>query len=203
MAQRINLRLISPVDGVVALRDADPGTTIVAGQAVVEVIDPKTLWVNVRFDQINAAGLSAGLPARVVLRSREGEGLQGRVLRVEPKADAVTEETLAKVAFDTIPRPLPPVGELAEVTIDLPPLPAASVVPNAAIRRNGGGVGVWRIAEGKLGFVPLKVGASDLNGFVQVREGVSKGDRVVAYSEKILNARSRVRVVERIPGVSK
>lgn len=203
VAQRSNLRLIAPADGVVAVRDADPGTTIVAGQAVVEVIDPKTLWVNVRFDQINAAGLAGGLPARVVLRSREGEALQGRVLRVEPKADAVTEETLAKVVFDTIPRPLPPVGELAEVTIDLHPLPAASVVPNAAIRRNGVGVGVWRIAEGKLGFVPLKVGASDLNGFVQVRGGINEGDRVVAYSEKILNARSRVRVVERIPGVSK
>lgn len=41
VAQRSNLRLIAPVDGVVAVRDADPGTTIVAGQAVVEVIDPR------------------------------------------------------------------------------------------------------------------------------------------------------------------
>jgi RND family efflux transporter MFP subunit len=55
-----NLRLIAPVDGVVAVRDADPGTTIVAGQAVVEVIDPKSLWINVRFDQISASGLAGG-----------------------------------------------------------------------------------------------------------------------------------------------
>ncbi len=41
VAQRSDLRLIAPVDGVVAVRDADPGTTIVAGQAVVEVIDPR------------------------------------------------------------------------------------------------------------------------------------------------------------------
>jgi len=64
VAQRSNLRLIAPVDGVVAVRDADPGTTIVAGEAVVEVIDPKSLWINVRFDQISAAGLAGGLPAR-------------------------------------------------------------------------------------------------------------------------------------------
>ncbi|MDO9065471.1 MAG: efflux RND transporter periplasmic adaptor subunit, partial [Chloroflexota bacterium] len=56
VAQRSNLRLIAPVDGVVALRDADPGTTIVAGQSVVEVIDPNSLWINVRFDQISASG---------------------------------------------------------------------------------------------------------------------------------------------------
>jgi RND family efflux transporter MFP subunit len=60
VAQRSNLRLIAPVDGVVAVRDADPGTTIVAGQAVVEVIDPKSLWINARFDQISASGLAGG-----------------------------------------------------------------------------------------------------------------------------------------------
>lgn len=107
LAQRGNLRLIAPVDGVVAVRNADPGTTIVAGQAVVEVIDPKSLWIDVRFDQISASGLAAGLSARIELRSRGGRTLKGRVLRTEPKADAVTEETLAKVTFDDQPEPLP------------------------------------------------------------------------------------------------
>lgn len=203
VAQRRNLRLIAPVDGVVAVRDADPGTTIVAGQAVVEVIDPKSLWINVRFDQISASGLAGGLPARIVLRSRGGQTLNGRVLRVEPKADAVTEETLAKVAFDNKPEPLPPVGELAEVTIDLPALPAAPLIPNAAVQREGDKVGVWQIVDGDLRFSPVKLGASDLNGYVQVREGLKHGDQVVTYSEKALTARSRIHVVDHIPGVSR
>jgi len=203
VAQRSNLRLISPVDGVVVLRDADPGTTIVAGQAVVEVIDPKSLWIHARFDQISASGLAAGLPARIALRSRTGQVLEGHVLRVEPKADAVTEETLAKVAFSSIPQPLPPVGELAEVTADLPTLAAAPSVPNAAIRRDGDRVGVWKIVQGDLQFSPLKLGATDLQGYVQVQEGLSNGDQVVTYSEKALTARSRIKVVEQIPGVSR
>ncbi|MDZ4142055.1 MAG: efflux RND transporter periplasmic adaptor subunit [Methylotenera sp.] len=202
VAQRSNLRLIAPVDGVVAVRDADPGTTIVAGQAVVEVIDPKSLWVNVRFDQISASGLVGGLPAHIALRSRSGQNLAGHVLRVEPKADAITEETLAKVSFNSQPEPLPPVGELAEVTVDLPALPATPLIPNAAIRRESGKVGVWQIMEGDLHFSPIKLGASDLNGYVQVREGLKKGDQVVTYSEKILTARSRIHVVDHIPGVS-
>ena len=203
VAQRSNLRLIAPVDGVVAVRDADPGTTIVAGQAVVEVIDPKSLWINVRFDQISAAGLAGGLPARIVLRSRGGQTLKGRVLRVEPKADAVTEETLAKVTFDNKPEPLPPVGELAEVTVDLPALPAAPLIPNAAVQREGDKVGVWQIVDGDLRFAPVKLGASDLNGYVQVREGLKNRDQVVTYSEKALTARSRIHVVDHIPGVSR
>eukprot|EP00825_Cyclidium_porcatum_P036921 TRINITY_DN398_c0_g2_i2.p3 TRINITY_DN398_c0_g2~~TRINITY_DN398_c0_g2_i2.p3 ORF type:complete len:384 (+),score=41.82 TRINITY_DN398_c0_g2_i2:653-1804(+) len=203
VAQRSNLRLIAPVDGVVTVRDADPGTTIVAGQAVVEVIDPKSLWINVRFDQISAAGLAGGLPTRIVLRSRGGQTLKGRVLRVEPKADAVTEETLAKVAFDNKPEPLPPLGELAEVTVDLPALPAAPLIPNAAVQREGDKVGVWQIVDGDLHFSPVKLGASDLNGYVQVREGLKNGDQIVTYSEKALTARSRIHVVDHIPGVSR
>lgn len=203
VAQRSNLRLIAPVDGVVAVRDADPGTTLVAGQPVVEVIDPGSLWINVRFDQISASGLAAGLPARIALRSRNGQTLKGRVLRVELKADAVTEEILAKVTFDNPPEPLPPLGELAEVTLDLPALPAAPVIPNAAIQREGDKLGVWQIVAGDLHFTPVKLGASDLDGRVQVREGLSNGDQVVTYSEKALALRSRVHVVERIPGASK
>lgn len=203
VAQRSNLRLIAPVDGVVALRDADPGTTIVAGQSVVEVIDPKSLWINVRFDQISASGLAAGLPARIALRSRSGQALKGRVLRVEPKADAVTEETLAKATFDNQPEPLPPVGELAEVTLDLPALPATPVIPNAAVQREGNKLGVWQIVDGDLHFTPVKLGASDLDGRVQVRDGLKNGDQVVMYSEKALTLHSRIHVVKHIPGVSR
>jgi multidrug efflux pump subunit AcrA (membrane-fusion protein) len=185
------------------VRDADPGTTIVAGQAVVEVIDPNSLWINVRFDQISASGLAGGLPARIVLRSRSGQTLHGRVLRVEPMADEVTEEILAKVTFDSRPEPLPPVGELAEVTVDLPALPTSPLIPNAAVRRDGDKLGVWQIVDGDLRFSPVKLGVFDLNGYVQVLEGLSDGDEVVTYSERALTPRSRINVVDHIPGVAK
>lgn len=201
-AQRRNLRLVSPVDGFVAARDVDPGTTVVAGQTVVEVVDPAALWVHVRFDQGSAAGLSPGLEAQVVLRSRVGTSLPGSVRRVEPRADAVTEEMLAKVEFDTRPDPLPSIGELAEVTLTLPELTALPVVPNAAVQRVNGATGVWRLVEDELQFAPVTLGVADLNGLVQVRTGLSEGDRIVVYSAKSLSARSRLRIVDRIAGVA-
>lgn len=202
-AQRGNLRLVAPVAGLVSARDADPGTTVVAGQPVVELIDPASLWIDTRFDQINATGLAAGLPARIVLRSRQGRALNGRVLRVEPLADAVTEETLAKIVFDKTPEPLPPVGELAEATVQLPTLPAAPLIPNAAIREVNGQRGVWKLEGGGLVFAPVMLGRSDLQGHVQVRQGLSAGDRIIVYSEKALHRGSNIHIVDRIPGVSR
>jgi len=200
LAQRGDLRLIAPVDGVVALRTADPGTTIVAGQTVLEVIEPASVWVNVRFDQGSAGGLVAGLPAHIELRSRGGQPLPGRVVRVEPMADAVTEEMLAKVVFDAQLAAMPPIGELAEVTVQLPALAAAPVVPNAALRRIGNQTGVWQLVDGDLHFTAVQIGAADLDGQVQVRDGLQVGDQVIVYSEKLLAAHSAIHVVERIPG---
>ena len=201
-AQRGNLVLVAPVAGLVVARDVDPGTTVVAGQAVIELIDPASLWVDTRFDQIAAEGLAAGLPAKVVLRSRRGQPLDARVLRVEPRADAVTEETLAKLSFDAPPATLPPVGELAEVTVQLPALAAAPAIPNAALRTVGGKLGVWKMTDGKLRFEAVTSGRGDLDGWVQVVQGLAAGEQVVVYSEKTLNSRSRIQVVDRIPGVS-
>jgi len=201
-AQRGNLRLVTPVDGLVASRGADPGTTVVAGQAVVELIDPASLWVDTRFDQISAQGLAAGLPAQVVLRSRRNQALAARVLRIEPRADAVTEETLVKVVFEQPPAPLPPVGELAEITVRLPELPAVPTIPNAALRTVGGKLGVWKLTDADLRFAPVEIGRTDLDGQAQVLKGLDAGDRVVVYSEKVLGARTRTHVVERIAGVS-
>ena len=201
-AQGKNLDLVAPADGLVTVRNADPGTTIVAGQAVVELIDPQSLWINVRFDQIHARGLAAKLSAQIVLRTQTGE-LTGRVLRVEPLADAVTEEILAKVVFDQIPEPLPAIGELTEVTVALPTLSSGPVIPNAAIKRLDGQLGVWQVMNGDLHFTPVTLGAADLDGHVQVREGLSVGDQVVVYSAKAVHARSRIQVVEHVPGVQR
>ena len=70
------------------------------------------------------------------------------------------------------------------------------MLPNAAVQRVGGQIGVWRWADGQLQFAPVQLGMADLDGHVQVLQGLDAGDQVVLYSEKPLTARSRIRVVE-------
>lgn len=198
--QRRNLSLIAPVDGLVVSRDAEPGTTVVAGQTVIELVDPGTLWIDTRFDQTGSDGLAAGLPAWIVLRSKSGLKQAGRVLRVEPLADPVTEETLAKVVFNNITDQLPPIGELAEVTILLPALTVSPVIPNAAVHFRSGKSGVWRYVNSRIEFAPVSLGVSDLDGRVQVSDGLNANDLIVVYSKNALHDGSRIHVVDRIGG---
>jgi len=93
--QRGNIRLSAPVDGVVTSRDAEPGSTVIAGQSVLKLEDSRSLWITVRLDQGRSAGLRVGLPAAITRRSDPRTLLAGKVVRVEPTSDAVTEERIA------------------------------------------------------------------------------------------------------------
>jgi HlyD family secretion protein len=195
--QRSNIRLLAPVDGVVVSRDAEPGSTVIAGQAVLKLQEPGSLWVTVRLDQGRSAGLRAGLPADIVLRSSPSKGLSGKVARVEPISDSVTEERIAQVAFDTLP-PGVSSNEMADVTLHLPAASDVLVLPNAALRHRGAETGVWLRADGTLRFVPVKTGAEGLDGKVQIVDGLKAGDEVVVYSERELKDDSRIKVVDKL-----
>lgn len=192
--QRRNTRLLATQDGVVLARDAEPGSTVVAGQPVLRLIDPSSLWLRARFDQGRSAGLAPGLPAEVVLRSQPQQPLAGQVSRVELLGDSVTEERIAQISLERLPASLA-VGELAEVTLRLPPAPRSLVLPNAAIRRFEGRSGAWVLDNGHLRFAELRLGERSLDGQVRVLDGLQPGAQVLVHSEKDIDARSRIQVV--------
>lgn len=199
--QRDTLRLLAPIDGVVTAREAEAGSTVVAGQAVLRLVDPASLWVKARFDQGRSAGLASGLPARIVLRSNPGAPLKGKVARLELVSDSVTEERMAQIAFDALPAGATQ-GELAEVSLQLAPTAPALVVPNASLKRRGDQIGVWLLRQDSLRFAPLRLGASGLDGRVQVLDGLQAGEQVVVYSEKELSENARFKVVDALAGVA-
>ena len=197
--QRTNLRMLAPADGLVTARDAEPGSTVVAGQAVVRMVAADSLWVRLRLDQNRSAGLQVGLPAEIVLRSRPGQVLAGKVARIEMLSDSVTEERIALVAFDTPPKDVS-VGEMGEITLRLQAVKAVLAVPGAALRLRNGKTGVWVQAADKLRFAAVKAGSSGADAKLQILEGLKEGDAVIVYSEHDLSEDSRIKVVSTLTG---
>lgn len=191
---RANLRMLSPVAGVIAARLAEPGSTLVAGQSVLLLVDPTSLWVKARVDQGRSAGLAPGLPVDIVLRSLPGQVLRGKVERVDLVADAVAEERIANVSFLKVPEHLT-IGELAEVTIHLPAVERALAIPAASLKRIGKAEGVWQLSGRRTAFRPLTIGARSLDGQAQVISGLSAGASVVVHSSRPLTPDLRVKIV--------
>ena len=194
---RAQMRLVSPVDGIVTARLAEPGTILVAGQAVVQVVDPTSLWVRVRVDQAQAGGVRVGAAADIVLRSDASRTRRGQVERVDWQSDAVTEERIVNVGFAARPDALA-IGELVEVTIRTADLPDVRSVPAAALKRIDGRDGVWQVTGGRVAFRPVKVGLTTLGGRSEIRDGLDAGDEVVVHSERRLRPQAKVEVVPAI-----
>lgn len=202
-AQRANLVLRAPADAIVLTREVEPGSTVVAGQAVLRLVQPDSLWVRTRIDMARSAGLAQGQQATVMLRSRQASPLAARVQRIEPASDTVMEERIVQVGFDAMPSGVA-VGELAEVVIRLQPAPDVLSLPNSALVRVGGVEGVWRVeADGKVAFRAVRTGVHALDGRVEIRGGVDSNDRVVTHAERTLKGGDAVRAVETLAGVAK
>lgn len=199
---RAQARLASPVDGVVSARLVEPGTTVVAGQAVIQVVEPATLWVRSRIDQGQASGIREGLPAEIVLRAEPGRAWRGEVRRVDLVSDAVTEERIVNVDFADRP-PAMSIGDLVEVTIRTAQVAGAVSVPSAAVKRVDRREGVWQVSGDGVAFRALRIGLATLDGRSQVLEGLAEGDEVIVHSEKALAPGARVRTVAAIAGAGR
>jgi HlyD family secretion protein len=136
----------------------------------------------------------SGCRAQIVLRSNPGSGRSGKVARVEAVSDSVTEERVAQVSFDQLPASLS-IGELAEVTLSLPPRPAPCCCPTPH-QAPQGQTGVWR--DRRTALPPSRRcawGQASLDGQVQVLEGLKAGSRRRLQREGTRPG-SRIKVVD-------
>ncbi len=183
-------RIASPLDGIVVLRQAEVGTTVVAGSPVLRIVDPSTLWVATRIDESVVGRVRVGQAASIRLRT--GDTVPGKVARIARQADAAARELEVNVAFGTTPANFA-IDQEADVAI-VTGEEAGVVVPvSALVRDRTGRQGVLAVADARAEFRPVTTGASDRSRVV-VREGLAAGERVVAPAAGV-EPGSRVRSV--------
>ncbi|WP_251369042.1 efflux RND transporter periplasmic adaptor subunit [Polynucleobacter sp. JS-Mosq-20-D10] len=193
--QELNLKLKAPIDGMITSRDAEPGSTVIAGQAVLKMIDPTSLWIKTRFDQGKSMGLSLGLNANIILRSNPHHPISGKVVRVEMLSDSVAEERIAQIEMTNTPKSIS-IGEMAEVTLQLAPSESTLSLPNVSIKQKGSATGVWLLQNGKPHFAPVQIGQIGLNGNIAILSGLKSGDEVILYSDTEIKEGVRIKVVD-------
>jgi HlyD family secretion protein len=200
---------LSPADGVVTSRDVEPGTTVVAGQM------PwwkwwirHSLWINTRFDQV-----SAGRPGvRSCLRGSRCARAAAQVLGRPGAAHWNCGPTRSprncsrRSVFTVVPKPLPPIGERAEVTVDLPALPARTGRPQRRRAAPGPRRSVCGRPTAKAWtFVPVKLGRVPTSrGTCRCSRGLKAGDAIVLLQREGADARVRASMSSTsMPGVAK
>lgn len=174
-------RILAPSDGVVILRQAEAGATVVPGSPILRIADPAMLWIATRVDESVLGRIRIGQAASI--RMRTGETHAGRVARIARLSDAATREMEVSVTFDKPPERFA-IDQEAEVTI-LVGEDDGIVVPLAAlVRDRDGRQGVLVVGDSRARFRPVETAAADAERIL-VGKGLAAGERVVAPAAQI------------------
>ncbi|HEY6220119.1 MAG TPA: efflux RND transporter periplasmic adaptor subunit [Gemmatimonadaceae bacterium] len=170
----------APFSGLILTRPVEPGAVVVPGVPLFKMVDPRTVWVRINFDESLLGNIRVGQRAEISVRSRPGQTFAGEVVRIREESDRVAEELSVDIKFvDTPPRLR--IGEQAEATVITRDVPHARVVPAPAVVREGKGHASVVVADqGRAQRRPVTIGARDpKTGDIEVASGVNDGEQIV------------------------
>jgi HlyD family secretion protein len=167
-------RILAPMDGLITVRKAEVGTTLVPGSPIFQMVDLDQIWLAAWIDQALVAQLREGQAALITLRS--GRKYRGQVARLNREGDTVTRELEVDVKFDQLPKPLV-IGEEGQVEIETG-CQTAPAVPLSAIITKNGRKGILVADNGILRFRKVVLGIED-GARAAVTKGLKAGDLVV------------------------
>ena len=172
-----NTVIVSPVNGFVARRAADPGAFVSQNAPIVDVVDITKVRLVVNVIEKDLKQIEPGDAARVEVDAFPGESFEGRIARISPVLDPATRTASIEIEIPNGQFRLKP-GMYARVGIVTDSHPNALVVPTNALVDVNGTRGVYLALNDVAAFRPVKIGIEG-NMRTEILDGVADGDRVV------------------------
>jgi len=182
--------LRAPFDGVIADLSIEvgewttPSPPVIQVPAVIDVIDPSSIYVSAPMDEVDSARIRPGLPARVSVDSYPGKHFPGHVTRVaayvldveEQNRTVEIEVELDDAAFAATLLP----GTSADVEVILETREDVLHVPTSALLSDDA---VLVVERGRLVAHPVEVGLRNWDR-TEIHSGVGEGDVVVVSLDR-------------------
>ena len=181
--------LRAPFDGEVAERQADPGSFVRPGAALVTVVDRATVRAVADVPESDFDAVAPGTPVRLHLLAN-GRTLEGHISRRAPAADLSTRTIHVEVDLPDPDRAIP-VGTTAELELDVGQPEQALEIPLAAALVRGSKANLFVVTNGVAKPQTLPV-LGERSGKLYVKPvlargslGVTEGRATLAEGDKV------------------
>jgi RND family efflux transporter MFP subunit len=201
-----NYTVRAPFAGIAVSKDAQPGemvSPISAGggftrTGISTIVDMESLEIEVDVNESHIAKVTPGQPADAVLDAYPDWHIPATVRTVIPTADRQKATVKVRLTFDELdPRILPDMGVKVAfretVEEESTATPAQSLVPQPAVRTDGGQTVVFVVEDEIVDRRAVSVGRS-IGTDVEIMAGVVPGDRVVVSEAEGLTDGQKVKV---------
>ena len=182
----------SPVAGVVTEKKALQGMRFMPGDALYQVADISSVWVQADVFEQDIAEVRPGAQARVRIDAYPDKVFAGKVAYVYPTLKAETRTVQVRIELPNPGGLLKP-AMFAQVEIPVAGQGDVLTVPTSAIIDSGTRrVVLVQVAEGRFEPRDVKLGDRSDN-YVAVQEGVKEGEKVVVAANFLIDAESNLK----------
>jgi HlyD family secretion protein len=183
--------IVAPFDGIVAEVSTEvgewvtPSPPLLTSPAVVDLIDPASLYVSAPMDEVDSAAIHDDQAVKLTVDSRPGESFEAHVVRVAPYVvdiEAQTRTVEIEVELDDPAegaKLLP--GTSADVEVVLERRSDVLRIPTSALLE---GERVLVLNDGVLEELPVELGLRNWR-FAEVEAGLSEGQRIVVSLDRV------------------
>jgi Cu(I)/Ag(I) efflux system membrane fusion protein len=186
------LVLTAPMDGVVMEKQAVEGLHFAPGDMLYRIADLSTVWVLADVFEQDLGLIQLGQDARITVPAYPDRAFTGKVAFIYPTINRETRT--AKIRVE-LPNPgLALKSDMyATAEISAPVTSSVIAVPDSAILDSGvRQVVLIERGEGRFEPRPVKLGQK-AGGYVEIREGVAAGEKVVVGANFLIDAESNLR----------
>ena len=193
-ATMAQVQLASPLDGIVARVNVQPGQTVDLNTVVAEVVDLKRLVATVNVPADEAMQLRTGQNAEIFTDNTNNFAATGSVSFVSPSVDLKTGAAPVRLALpeDSGLRP----GQFVRARIITEELTGRLAVPRESVVKADDEQVIYVVDGDKAVQKPVKTGLRDGNLIEVEAEGLKEGDTIVTVGAYGLPKETRVKIAK-------
>jgi Cu(I)/Ag(I) efflux system membrane fusion protein len=183
----------SPATGDVIVKNVINGQRVKAGDELYRIADHSHVWVIADVAEANLSAVKMGTRATVTVRAYMGQPIEGEVTFVYPELKAETRTARVRIEVPNSDERLK-VDMYADVVFytGAGDAPVTAVPASAVIDSGTRQVVLVAKGEGRFEPRPVKLGVRG-DGYVEVLDGVSKGEEVVTSATFLIDAESNLK----------
>ncbi|HEU4343853.1 MAG TPA: efflux RND transporter periplasmic adaptor subunit [Candidatus Binatia bacterium] len=188
---KTTLTIYSPISGFVIKKDSFQGMKVMPDKELYTIADLSTVWVNADIYEFELPYIRTGQKATIALSYFPGRAFTGRVSWIAPVLDEKTRTTKVRLEFSNRDFSLKP-EMYANVEIDVDGGKKLAVPDEAVLDSGVRKVIFVDKGEGRFAPAEVKLGGR-FDGYYEVLEGLSPGERILASASFLLDSESRLK----------
>jgi RND family efflux transporter MFP subunit len=178
-------KIIAPISGIVASKQADLGSMVFPGQPLMTIDDDSSYQLELALPENIASKVKPGSPLQVTLDAI-GSTFAARISEIVPTADPGSRTFMAKIALTQ--KGLKS-GMFGRGSITLGTSTSGITLPKKAVFERGALTAVWSVDKDSIARMRIVKVGRQTGDRAEILSGLSEGDRVVVSGvEKVTEA---------------